>query len=105
MDAFSDAEAYLKAAPYRKPVMINNLFDDEEDRDAVSDSQVDEKETQKKERQAPIELLEDRPYEGMAEEISGSKLYLLKLVEFNKIAILEKLGFGVKQATTLNMNN
>ena len=66
VDAFSDADAYLKAVPYRKPVMINNLFDGNDDRDVTPDSHMDEKKTQKKERQAAIELLEERPYEGSA---------------------------------------
>ena len=41
-------------------------------------------------------LLEDNTDQELADDISGPKLYLLKLVEFNKIAILEKFGFGAK---------
>ena len=38
-------------------------------------------------------------------DLTGSKVYLVKLVEFNKIAILEKFGFGVKQPSTFGFSN
>ena len=104
VDGFSDADAYAKATPYRRPVLINNLFDDTNDGDeGVQSNDSDPKET--KNKKIPLELLEESSEEGVADQISGPKLYLLKLVEFNKIAILEKFGFGVKQSASLALVN
>ena len=69
--------------------MINNLFEPgqlTEDRARVGEADRD--------------LLEDPVAEEP--EISGPKLYLLKLVEFNKIALLEKVGFGAKPSQQNN---
>ena len=39
VDGFSDAEAYAKVTPYRRPVLINNLFDDANDGDDLADDE------------------------------------------------------------------
>ena len=61
------------ARAYRATPLINNLFADENVQNAQSQSKP-----------------------GLDEQavLSGPKLYLLKLVEYNKIALLEKHGFA-----------
>jgi hypothetical protein len=83
VDAYTDATA--RPAPYRRPVMINNLFEP-----GQLSSPSESKDKLEEKDDFLDEPIPDEP------EISGPKLYLLKLVEFNKVALLEKVGFGAK---------
>lgn len=78
LDGYSDTSASLPAA-YRKPVEINNW---------VSSLWFGQ------DKKTPEDILDGSDSDGP--DISGPKVYLLKLVEFNKIALLEQMGFGLK---------
>ena len=68
----------LRASP-----LINNLFSDVNSPDPATNKEDLDNMTKTKQQ-----LSEE------AKELSGPKLYLLKLIEFNKIEVLEKYGFS-----------
>ena len=70
----------------RTQPLINNLFTEAEDGKDKSGLKRPQKSAK------DSNLLFD--LENEKKEIEGPKLYLLKLIEFNKIAILEKQGYS-----------
>ena len=70
--------------------MINNLFSPSDVAGASSDNDGMSDDKEQDESEKVIN-------EQKKEELSGPKLYLLKLIEFNKIEVLEK--YGISSAT------